>query len=109
MSKDTRNVKLGTLVDETNFPLITLEIGESEETEYSLKDKVAVYKPIYLISVYSQDYANGFDLLNTLIEELKGLATQGMYVLHTRTFESTYDSNKSLYKFKAQFKEIKIN
>ena len=109
LSKDGRTIKIGTLIDENTFPLITIEVGDSEETEHAIKDNTAVYKPVYIISIYSQDYNNGYDLLNNVISEIKDSTKQSMFILHTKTFESIYDSNKNIYAFKAQFKEIKIN
>lgn len=109
LSKEDRTIKIGALRDETTFPIITIETGESDETEHYIYDNTAIYKPVYNISVYSNNYEIGYDLLDNLINEIKDSEKQSMYILHTKTFESVYDENKNLYTFKAQFKEIKIN
>lgn len=109
LSKEDRTIKIGTLTDETSYPIITIEVGDSELTEHSIKDNTAIYKPVYNISVHSQDYTVGYDLLESVISEVKDSTKQSMYIIHTKTFESVYDSEKNLYTFKAQFKEIKMN
>lgn len=108
LSNDELTVKVGGLTDETTFPVVTIESGESEETKHTIHDGTALYKPTYIVTVHSQNYSSGFDLLNSIIDDIKESTKQSMYLLHVKNFEPTYDETKNIYSFKSQFKEIKI-
>ena len=109
LSNDEITVKIGGLTNETTFPIVTIEVGESEETKHTIHDGTALYKPTYFISVHTQDYSTGFDLLNNIINDIKETTKLSMYLLHMKNFKPTFDETKNIYSFKSQFKEIKIS
>lgn len=108
LNNDTRKIVYGKYNNETEDNVIVLKNGESKNTISVLNDKAQIEYPIYIVQVYSKTFLSGYDLLNTIKEEIKLSVKTTMKVVHLKDYEVEINEDISRFIFKSEFKEIKI-
>ena len=88
--------------------LISLSVGEGKPSVPFLGDRGAVCYPSIKVSVYAENYLEGYRLLLAVTEEMRAVIKSTIQYVFRGCADSTYDSALQRHVITAVFEEIKL-
>ncbi len=103
LAREDRNVVYGRPLSVEGM-ILSLSMGESDEAELSLGDFGCISYQTVNVTVYSDDYLQGYDLLLSVRNEIATAAKNTVKIAFKRFNESDYDTSLGKHVLKSQYK-----
>lgn len=106
LAKEGRTIVYGIPQTVTADNIVSLSVGESDDSVRSLYDKRGVGYTVLEADVYATDYISGYDLLLTVKNEIENAVKSTVRIIFKRFPASEYDERLQRHVLRSQYKII---
>ena len=103
LANESRNIVYGRPLA-ADGTVLSLSMGDSDDAELSLGDCECISYQTVNITVYADDYLQGYDMLMAVRSEIKTAEKNTVKIAFLRFCESDYDSALGKHVLKSQYK-----